>query len=165
MQLAENQKQNLFLQGIAGTKYYGKVGTSEFKKNITEDIKNKEILYIQPEGQITNGKGILQFKPLAFELFNTVQPVIIEIDRPFLDINVSSIDTSPWIDLFFFLFSPLTLYNVKFLEPIQKNGDVESVFREKVRSSIATALDVRKKLITINLYSLISHNLTFYLIA
>ncbi|KAJ8964301.1 hypothetical protein NQ314_005001 [Rhamnusium bicolor] len=114
-----------------------------FKKNVYNFISEKKLpVYFAPEGKLTNGKALIKFKSYPFQFTPKVQPVCISIERPFLDISVTTLGSSYFSDVFFFMFSPLTNYKLKFLSPLEKKIQSDSEFAEIVRQNIAAALKV-----------------------
>ncbi|KAK4877069.1 hypothetical protein RN001_009575 [Aquatica leii] len=116
---------------------------SIFKKNIQSTITENVVpIHFQPEFKQTNGKTVLKFKTWPFEICNRVQPICVEIARPFLDIKVSTFDSAYWTDTLAYLFSPCTNYKIRFLPVVERMNLSETEFAEKVREEIAHALKV-----------------------
>ncbi|KAF5269958.1 hypothetical protein FQR65_LT05757 [Abscondita terminalis] len=114
-----------------------------FKKNVSSTITENVVpIHFQPESKQTNGKAVLKFKTWPFDICSRVQPICIEIARPFLDIKVSTFDSAYWTDALAYLFSPCTNYKIRFLPVIEKMNLSEIEFADKVREEIATALKV-----------------------
>uniref|UniRef100_V5GFZ1 Lipid droplet-regulating VLDL assembly factor AUP1 n=1 Tax=Anoplophora glabripennis TaxID=217634 RepID=V5GFZ1_ANOGL len=134
------------LEKILGTStyYFGSVANFDaFKKNICQFISEKKIpLYFTPEGKLTNGKALIKFKSYPFQFATKIQPICITVERPFLNISVTTLGSSYFSDVFFFMFSPLTNYRLNFLTPLEKENHSDSEFAEVVRQSIATALKI-----------------------
>lgn len=126
------------------TYYFGSVVNFDaFKKNVCKFISEKKIpLYFTPEGKLTNGKALIKFKSYPFQFATKVQPICITIERPFLNISVTTLGSSYLSDVFFFMFSPLTNYRLHFLTPLEKENYSDTEFAEVVRQRIATALKV-----------------------
>ncbi|KAG8232398.1 hypothetical protein J437_LFUL016176 [Ladona fulva] len=105
-------------------------------------------LFAQPEGASTNGKkGLLKFNPWPFSLgpsLTSVQPVALSVWRPGIaDITPSPLASRQWVDLFWFLFVPFTLFTVRYLPCVQKKDDEsEEEFAERVQNLIAAALSL-----------------------
>ncbi|CAH1115374.1 unnamed protein product [Psylliodes chrysocephalus] len=115
-----------------------------FKNNIKQFIAEKKTpLYFAPEEKITNGKALLKFKTYPFEFTNKVQPICIKIDRPFLDISVTTIGSTFISDMFYFLFAPVTNYKLTFLVPFEKTSMSDDEFSEVVRQNMATSLKIQ----------------------
>lgn len=113
-----------------------------FKKNVAKTIESGVPIHLQPELKQTNGKAILKFTTWPFQLCKQVQPICIEVSRPFLDIKISTFDSVYWTDTIMYLFSPYTSYKLRFL-PIVDQFDLSEIqFSDKVRENIARALQV-----------------------
>ncbi|XP_044270985.1 lipid droplet-regulating VLDL assembly factor AUP1-like [Tribolium madens] len=127
-----------------GIHYFGsQTNLESFKKNLVDFLSEQQVpIHFTPEEKITNGKALLKFKSYPFSLTNKVQPVCISIERPFLDLSVTTLGASYWTDVLFYMFSPLTNYKLKFLPPLEKKSLVETEYSEVVRQNIASALKV-----------------------
>ncbi|RZC32484.1 ancient ubiquitous protein 1-like, partial [Asbolus verrucosus] len=127
-----------------GIHYFGNQTNLEtFKHNVLQLLTEHQIpVHFTPEDKITNGRAVLKFKTYPFSLTNKVQPVCISIERPFLDLSVTTLGSSYWIDVLFYMFSPLTNYKLKFLPPLERKSLLEAEFSEIVRQNIATALKI-----------------------
>lgn len=99
-------------------------------------------VYFRPEAKITNGRALLKFKTYPFSFSSKVQPLCIEISRPYLGISVSTLGAGYWDNLFFFMFSPITVYNLEFLPVVEKKSYTDAEFAEAVRQNISSALKV-----------------------
>ncbi|KAG7296278.1 hypothetical protein JYU34_021403 [Plutella xylostella] len=99
---------------------------------------------LQPEGGATNGRGLLQFCDWPFQIGGRVQPVAITVERPFTNVTVHRpLDSGlPWADVLWFLFTPVTVYQVTLLPVVERADAAEEAFVETVRGSIANALGV-----------------------
>ncbi|KAL3276256.1 hypothetical protein HHI36_020971 [Cryptolaemus montrouzieri] len=104
--------------------------------------REKAPLYFAPEGKHTNGKALIKFEEYPFSFSTKVQPICISIERPFLDISVSSLGSSQLADVFFYMFSPLTNYKLKFLAILEKKNLSDEAFADIVRQNIALGLRV-----------------------
>lgn len=137
---------NALISISCGIRFFGLPSTnlSLLKKNLIEAISNNVFpLYFQPENKQTNGKSILKFKTWYFELCDRVQPICLEVSRPLLDLKVSTFNSSNWMDIIGYLFSPCTNYTLRFLPTIEKMNLSEEEYANKVQQEIATALMVR----------------------
>lgn len=113
------------------------------KKNIAAYLTKATLpLYLQPEWKATNGSGVLKFKTWPFALCDSVQPISIVVDRPYLGANVATADSTNLTNLFYYLFSPYTIYKFKFLQTVQKQNLSDEEFAERVRQVIANDLKV-----------------------
>lgn len=132
------------LSKALGMHYFGSISNMEaFKKNVSELISEKKIpVYFRPEAKLTNGKGLLKFKEYPFSFSSKIQPISIEVCRPFLDISVNTLGSTYWQNVFFFMFSPCTIYTLKFLPALEKKNLSDAEFAEIVRQNIGAALKV-----------------------
>ncbi|KAL1450079.1 hypothetical protein WDU94_002533 [Cyamophila willieti] len=72
-----------------------------------------------PEEETTNGKkGLLKFSSWPVSACNCVQPVVLSAHRPLTSLSLSPIPSSWFSDFFWFLFTPCTVYTIKFLPVI-----------------------------------------------
>ncbi|XP_008471028.1 ancient ubiquitous protein 1 isoform X1 [Diaphorina citri] len=79
-----------------------------------------------PEEETTNGKkGLLKFSSWPVSACNCVQPVILSAHRPITSISLSPIPSSWYSDFFWSLFTPCTVYTIKFL-PVMKRAQNET---------------------------------------
>lgn len=127
-----------------GLKNFGpQTNLEEIKKCIGSFLSSSSVpVLFQPEGKLTNGQGVLKFKDWPFSLSEQVQPLYLQLRRPIFDISISTITSGFWSDMFWYLFSPWTIYNVCFL-PVERKGDFNDTdFAENVRQKIATGLMV-----------------------
>ncbi|XP_017760801.1 PREDICTED: ancient ubiquitous protein 1-like [Eufriesea mexicana] len=98
---------------------------------------------IQPEFGITNSRvALLKFNSWPFTIEASVQPVAIKAWRPeFIPIHLTSLASRWWIDVFWFMFVPYTVFTFKYLK-IKQNPDCEVLVRE-VEKDIATCLGLQ----------------------
>lgn len=131
------------------THYFGPVTNFEaFKSNVHRLITTEKIpAYFRPEAKITNGRALLKFKTYPFTFSTKVQPLCIEISRPYLGISVSTLGSGYWDNVFFFMFSPFTVYSIEFLPVLEKKNHADAEFAEIVRQNISAALKVKGFLI------------------
>ncbi|XP_047503802.1 lipid droplet-regulating VLDL assembly factor AUP1-like [Pieris napi] len=115
------------------------------RKQHFAESPDKPVL-LQPEGGPTNGKGLLKFTDCSFPLPNIVQPIAISVERPFTTVTVHRHSEAgrrfPWRDLLWFLCSPYSVFSVRALPPLERDGDNDQVFGERIRQAIAESLQV-----------------------
>ncbi|XP_066251167.1 lipid droplet-regulating VLDL assembly factor AUP1-like [Euwallacea similis] len=117
--------------------------TDTFKRNLDKVTKEgKTPVLVCPEEIPTNGKALLKFNSQYFKFFQKVQPLCITIKRPLLDIAISTLGSTYMNDLLYFMFSPFTNYNIKFLPSLEKKSLSEDEFADIVRQNIASELKV-----------------------
>lgn len=95
---------------------------------------------IQPEFGTTNSKlALLKFNSWPFSIETSVQPVAIKASRPqFVPVHITSLASTWWTEVFWFMFVPYTVFTLKYLK-IRRNPDHEILVRE-VEKDIADAL-------------------------
>lgn len=98
---------------------------------------------LQPEFGTTNSRvALLKFNSWPFTIETSVQPVTIKAWRPeFTSIHLSSLASTWWTDVFWFMFVPYTVFTIKYLK-IKQNTDSEILVRE-VEKDIATSLGLQ----------------------
>ncbi|CAK9832415.1 Lipid droplet-regulating VLDL assembly factor AUP1 [Anthophora retusa] len=101
---------------------------------------SKGSIVIQPEFGTTNNRvALLKFNSWPFTIDASIQPVAIKASRPeFIPIRVTSLASRWWIDVFWFMFVPYTVFTFKYLK-IKQNTDYNVLVRE-VEKDIATSL-------------------------
>ena len=113
-------------------KYSGKVALQEnavwvsnhcspFDSVVLQIITDKKRVISFPEGETTTAKsGLLKFQLRDFEKHKQsnpslpVQPLSLRISRPFPSFAITVLDTPIWTDVFFLLFSPCTIFNIRY---------------------------------------------------
>lgn len=113
------------------------------RKRHFADSPSKPIL-LQPEGGPTNGKGLLKFTDWPFQIGNRVQPVTITVERMYTAVTVANGggERFPWADALWFLCSPVTVYHVRLLPPLERGDDDHATYGRRLRDSIAADLGV-----------------------
>ncbi|CAH1998004.1 unnamed protein product [Acanthoscelides obtectus] len=115
-----------------------------FKENVQKFIlENETAAFFVPEEKPTNGKYLLKFKTYPFQLSTKVQPICIQIERPFMNTGVTVFGSSYTYDALFFMLSPLTNFKIRFLESVERKSLSDEEFSEAVRQKIAACLKVR----------------------
>ncbi|CAK9802111.1 Lipid droplet-regulating VLDL assembly factor AUP1 [Anthophora quadrimaculata] len=104
---------------------------------------SKGSIAIQPEFGTTNNRvALLKFNSWPFTIDASIQPVAIKTSRPeFIPIRVTSLASRWWIDVFWFMFVPYTVFTFKYLK-IKQNTDYNVLVRE-VEKDIATSLKLQ----------------------
>ncbi|XP_014210730.1 ancient ubiquitous protein 1-like [Copidosoma floridanum] len=117
------------------------------KDNLVTEIKqflaNSKInIALQPEFSATNShKALLKFNTWPFTIESTIQPIVLQAKRPeFVDIQLTSIASTWWTDVMWFMFAPYTIFTVKFLK-IKRNTDADVLVRD-VEKEIADSLKI-----------------------
>lgn len=95
-------------------------------------------LLVFPEEQITNGRrGLLKFNSWCFQFDSIILPVLISVRCPLsVQIPPHVLGSGWWQDLFWSMFVPYTLYNIRILPAIKsKTDDICSEVQQHMASS------------------------------
>ncbi|KAL5021032.1 hypothetical protein ScPMuIL_000187, partial [Solemya velum] len=118
-------------------------GHDVFEENIKKHCAESDIpLLFHPERTTTSGRvGLLKFSTFPFELGQPVQPISIRVSRYIFHISLTTIHSDWWSDLFWCLFVPFTVYQLRFL-PVEEKQDGEDAedFAKRVQKRIAKPL-------------------------
>lgn len=92
---------------------------------------SKYSITIQPEFGTTNSRvALLRFNSWPFSIETSVQPVTIKVSRPDLvPVHVTSLASTWWTEVFWFMYVPYTMFTLKYLK-IRQNPDHETLARE-----------------------------------
>lgn len=99
-------------------------------------------LLLFPEEAMTNGRaGLLHFSSWPFSLSDCVQPLSLRVTRPLLSPAVCG---SSWlVDVLWTLFSPYTVYHVRWLPPVSRYPrEADEDFASRVQKILASSLGV-----------------------
>ncbi|CAH2299020.1 ancient ubiquitous 1 [Pelobates cultripes] len=124
------------------------LGTPGSRAQLQESLKHylsqtgSPPLLLFPEEETTNGKkGLLNFSSWAFSLSDSVQPLTLHVQRPLISPMVTG---CPWVmELFWMLFIPFTIYQVRWLPPVfryPKESDEE--FSSRVQKLMALSMGI-----------------------
>lgn len=110
----------------------------------------KSNIALQPEFGATNNRvALLKFNSWPFGIEPSVQPVVIKAKRPeFVDVRLTSVASTIWIDVLWFLFVPYTIFTLKYLK-VKRNTDQEILVRE-IEKEIADNLNLQTSTHTIS---------------
>lgn len=102
--------------------------------------KTEAPIVLFPEEATTSGKrGLLKFSSWPVSACNCVQPVVLSASRPAFSVSLSPIPSSWFSDFFWTLFTPCTVYTIKFLPVIKRNAnESDEDLTARIESSIAT---------------------------
>lgn len=133
-----------------GIEDVGSVSNADvFKKKLEKVTKDgKTPILVCPEESSTNGKALLKFNSQYFKFFQKVQPLCITIKRPLLNIAISTLGSTYMNDILYFMFSPFTNYNIKFLPSMERKSLSEDEFADIIRQNIASDLKIEATDIT-----------------
>ncbi|XP_073420838.1 lipid droplet-regulating VLDL assembly factor AUP1 isoform X2 [Dendrobates tinctorius] len=100
------------------------------------------LLLFPEEGTTNGGVGLLHFSSWAFSLSDSLQPVTLRANRPLLSVAVAG---SPWyVELFWTLFSPYSVYHVRWLPPVCRSlRESDDDFASRVQKLLALTLGVQ----------------------
>ncbi|XP_023315712.1 ancient ubiquitous protein 1-like [Trichogramma pretiosum] len=117
------------------------------KDSLIADIKqflptSKNGVALQPEFSTTNSrKALLKFNTWPFSIEPAVQPVVLTASRPeLINIRLTSVASTWWTDIMWFMFVPYTIFTVKFLH-VKRNTEADILVRE-VEKDIARVLKI-----------------------
>ncbi|XP_066488027.1 lipid droplet-regulating VLDL assembly factor AUP1 [Tiliqua scincoides] len=99
-------------------------------------------LLLFPEETTTNGRaGLLRFSSWPFSILDTVQPVALQVQRPFVTVCVA--DASWIVELLWAFFVPFTVYQVRWLPSVCRTPEeTREDFARKVQERLASELGV-----------------------
>lgn len=99
---------------------------------------------LQPEFGSTNSRvAMLKFNSWPFSIQPSIQPVVIKARRPNLvGIKLTSLASTWWMDVFWFMYVPYTVLTLKYLKVKRSTTDTESLARE-VEREIADTLGIQ----------------------
>lgn len=112
--------------------------------NIKEFLSSsRNNVALQPEFGSTNSRvALLKFNSWPFGIQQPVQPVVIRSKRPeFIGVKLTSVASTWWMDVFWFMYVPYTVFTLKYLK-VKRNGDAEALARE-VEREIADDLGIQ----------------------
>ncbi|XP_014242079.1 ancient ubiquitous protein 1-like isoform X1 [Cimex lectularius] len=107
--------------------------------------KDDRPVLIQPEETTSGKECLLKFKTTAAQLCNRVQPVAVFTERSiWANTAPTVLGSSAFLDFFWFLFSPHTVFKIKYLDVLTRKPDeTDDAFTERMRTQIATALSYK----------------------
>lgn len=123
--------------------FFNKGGEMESSETHTDSNQEQTPLLLLPEGATTSGRaGLLKFCSWPF---SAVQPVAVTVRRPQVaDAAVTTISSTVWSDLFWFMFVPFTVFTLKFLPPILRGEEEdEDSFSKRVQEVLASVLGLQ----------------------
>ncbi|CAH1258390.1 AUP1 [Branchiostoma lanceolatum] len=139
-----------WLSWMMGQKHSGETRT-QLSQDAQQHLSQETLpLMFQPEEACTNSqKGLLKFSSLPFSLDHpTVQPIAISVSRPLFRIGVCLPGSSWLADLFWFLFTPATVFTISFLPSVHREEDTAEEFGRKTQKVLAAHLGVEATNIT-----------------
>lgn len=123
-----------------------KQGREILVQNVKKHCEESDLpILAHPEGDTTNGRvGLLKFSTWPFCVGEPISPVILHVRRPYLlNVSTSVLGSRWWSDLFWFLFSPCTIFTIRYLPEMRREaGKSEEDFTREVQKAMASALGV-----------------------
>ncbi|XP_053113492.1 lipid droplet-regulating VLDL assembly factor AUP1 isoform X1 [Hemicordylus capensis] len=105
-------------------------------------------LLLFPEETTTNGRvGLLRFSSWPFSVLDTVQPVALQVQRPFLAVSVAE---ASWVtELLWTFFVPFTVYQVRWLPSVCRPAEeAREDFALRVQELLALELGLASTRLT-----------------
>ncbi|KAL8206422.1 UNVERIFIED_CONTAM: hypothetical protein K2H54_002821 [Gekko kuhli] len=113
---------------ICWSRGFLEVGSTGGRAELLESLKaysshgGNPPLLLFPEETTTNGRtGLLRFSTWPFSILDTVQPVALQVQRPF--VAVSTADASWVTELLWTFFVPFTIYQVRWLPSVCRQAE------------------------------------------
>ncbi|XP_077157550.1 lipid droplet-regulating VLDL assembly factor AUP1 [Paroedura picta] len=113
---------------ICWSRGFLEVGTAGGRAELLESLKaysshgGNPPLLLFPEETTTNGRvGLLRFSTWPFSILDMVQPVALQVQRPF--VAVSTADASWVTELLWTFFVPFTVYQVRWLPSVCRRAE------------------------------------------
>lgn len=106
--------------------------------------KTDSSIVLFPEEETTNGKtGLLKFASWPVSACNCVQPVVLSARRPITRAALSTLPSSWLSDFFWFLFTPCTIYTIKFLPVVKRSpNESDEELIDRIEHAIASELNL-----------------------
>ncbi|XP_062837996.1 lipid droplet-regulating VLDL assembly factor AUP1 isoform X2 [Anolis carolinensis] len=122
------------------------VGPTDSRSELLESLKayssqgGNPPLLLFPEETTTNGRvGLLRFSTWPFSISDTVQPVALQVQRPFVSVSVA--DASWVTELLWTFFVPFTVYQVRWLPSVCRQAEeTREEFALRVQELLASEL-------------------------
>uniref|UniRef100_A0A8C5STG3 Lipid droplet-regulating VLDL assembly factor AUP1 n=1 Tax=Laticauda laticaudata TaxID=8630 RepID=A0A8C5STG3_LATLA len=140
------------LNGAAGflcwSRGFLEVAGSESRAELLESLKGYCLqggnppLLLFPEEETTNGRvGLLRFSSWPFSIVDVVQPLALQVWRPFVAVSV--VGASWFTELLWTFFVPVTVYQVRWLPSVYREAEeTQEEFALRVQELLALELGV-----------------------
>uniref|UniRef100_A0A8D2Q4A5 Lipid droplet-regulating VLDL assembly factor AUP1 n=1 Tax=Varanus komodoensis TaxID=61221 RepID=A0A8D2Q4A5_VARKO len=133
---------------ICWSRGFLEVGGTESRAELLQSLKGYSSqegnppLLLFPEETTTNGRvGLLRFSSWPFSILDTVHPVALQVQRPFVTVSVA--DASWVTELLWTFFVPFTIYQVRWLPSVCRAADeTREEFALRVQELLASELGV-----------------------
>ncbi|KAL3863643.1 hypothetical protein ACJMK2_005392 [Sinanodonta woodiana] len=128
---------------------YRDFGCEETRESFISNIKKylqdtSTAVLFHPEQTTSGAAGMLKFSSFPFEMKMPVQPISITVTRMGVPVALTTLEGSFWWDFFWCLFTPCTIFKVKFLaqeEPVE--GEDSEAYAKRVQTAIAKSINVK----------------------
>ncbi|XP_026534420.1 ancient ubiquitous protein 1-like [Notechis scutatus] len=140
------------LNGATGflcwSRFFLEVAGAESRAELLESLKGYCLqggnppLLLFPEEETTNGRvGLLRFSSWPFSIMDAVQPLALQVWRPFVAMSVAG--ASWFTELLWTFFVPFTVYQVKWLPYVYREAEeTQEEFALRVQELLALELGV-----------------------
>ncbi|KAK9501523.1 hypothetical protein O3M35_012230 [Rhynocoris fuscipes] len=121
-------------------------GNHNIVENLRSHIENNDTpVLLQPEETTSGKQYLLKFNTTPAEICDRVQPCAVIVERPiWANTAPTVLGSSSSTDLFWFLFSPYTVFKLRYLNVLHREGDeTDEAFTERMSAVIASALTVK----------------------
>ncbi|XP_061439776.1 lipid droplet-regulating VLDL assembly factor AUP1 isoform X2 [Rhineura floridana] len=133
---------------ICWSRGFLEVGGAESRAELLESLKayssqgGNPPLLLFPEETTTNGRvGLLHFSSWPFSILDSIQPVALQVQRPFVAVSV--VGTSWVTELLWTFFVPFTIYQVRWLPMVCRPAEeTREEFAQRVQQLLALELGV-----------------------
>nr|XP_060635630.1 lipid droplet-regulating VLDL assembly factor AUP1 [Anolis sagrei ordinatus] len=131
------------------------VGPTDSRAELLESLKayssqgGNPPLLLFPEETTTNGRvGLLRFSTWPFSISDTVQPVALQVQRPFVTVSVAG---ASWVtELLWTFFVPFTVYQVRWLPSVCRQAEeTREEFALRVQELLALELGLVSTRLTV----------------
>lgn len=117
------------------------ITSNDSKNNLSHSIKNNSMPVVcYPEMSHSNGRfGLFKFEIWPFKSNLTSHLVYIEKKKsPILDINLSPLGANWLANLFWLLFTPISIFNIRYLSSVEKeDNETEETLAKRVQLRMA----------------------------
>eukprot|EP00112_Aurelia_sp_Birch-Aquarium-sp1_P005594 Seg164.8 transcript_id=Seg164.8/GoldUCD/mRNA.D3Y31 product="Ancient ubiquitous protein 1" protein_id=Seg164.8/GoldUCD/D3Y31 len=147
--VSRSPKLPFFVNWLLGYHDFGN-SAAEMTQNVNEYFQNADTkipLLVLPEESTTNGKiSLLKFSLWPFQFNKEYQPVLLKARRPpILNVNLSTLDSGFWSDLFWMFFLPYTIYEIRYLDVMKKQETAPNEeFAKSVNKEMSNALNLQQ---------------------
>lgn len=145
--LAHTKWDGIFPVSLApGLQDFTQEGANNFVENLKSHLANNDRpVLLQPEETTSGKQCLLKFCTTPAEISDRVQPCAVIVERPlWANTATTVLGSSSSTDLFWFLFSPYTVFKLRYLNVMHRESEeTNEAFTERMRSVIASALSLK----------------------